>query len=51
MPGSAGRPDGLCPQHLKYLASESTGDAGPKLDARLTEVADLCLTGRFPVNI
>ena len=51
IPGSAGGPDGLRPQHLKDLTSASAGDAGRRLLTRLTEFANLCLTGRVPAGI
>jgi hypothetical protein len=51
MPGSAGGPDGLRPQHLKDLNSASAGDAGQRLLYRLTDFTNLCLTGRVPVVI
>ena len=39
--GSAGEPDGLRPQHLNDLTSESAGDAGHRLVVRLAEFANL----------
>ena len=51
VPGSAGGPDGLRPQHLKDLTSASAGDAGRRLLARLTEFTNLCLTGHVPAVI
>ena len=51
IPGSAGGPDGLRPQHLKDLTSASTGDAGQRLLARLTEFTNLCLSGHVPAVI
>lgn len=51
VPGSAGGPDGLRPQHLKDLTSASAGDAGRRLLTRLTEFSNLCLTGRVPAEI
>ena len=48
MPGSAGGPGGLRPQHLKDLTSASMGDAGLRLLARLTEFTNLCLSGYVP---
>jgi hypothetical protein len=46
VPGSAGGPDGLRPQHLKDLSSASAGDAGHRLLMRMTEFANLSLTRR-----
>ena len=51
VPGSAGGPDGLRPQHLKDLTSASAGDAGHRLLRQLTEFANLCLTGRVPAVV
>ena len=51
MPGSAGRPDGLRPQHLKDLTCASTGDAGKRILMLLTQFSNLCLTGRVPAEI
>jgi hypothetical protein len=51
MPGSAGGPEGLRPQHLKDLTSASAGDAGQRLLFSLLEFANLCLTGRVPAII
>ena len=51
MPGSAGGLDGLRPQHLKDTMSVSAGDAGPRLQERLTEFTSLCLAGRVPTAI
>ena len=51
LPGSAGGPDGLRPQHLKDLTSESAGDAGHRLVTRLTEFTNMCLKGHVPVDI
>ena len=51
VPGSAGGPDGLRPQHLKDLTSASAGDAGQRLLTRLTDFANLCLSGRVPAGI
>ena len=48
VPGSAGGPDGLRPQHLKDLTSASAGDAGRRLLTQLTEFANICLIGRVP---
>ena len=46
VPGSAGGPDGLRPQHLKDLTSATAGDAGRRLLTELTEFANMCLIGR-----
>ena len=43
--------DGLRPQHLKDLTCASTGDAGVRLLACLTQFANLCLSGRVPAMI
>lgn len=51
LPGSAGGPDGLRPQHLKDLTSASAGDAGHRLLVQLTEFTNLCLTGCVPDSI
>ena len=51
VPGSAGGPDGLRPQHLTDLTSASAGDAGKRLLTRLTDFANLCLSGRVPAGI
>ena len=51
VPGSAGGPDGLRPQHLKDLISASAGDAGVRLLTRLTEFSNLCLTGHVPADL
>jgi hypothetical protein len=51
MPGSAGGMDGLRPQHLKDMTSVSAGDAGQRLQKRLTEFTNLCLAGRVPAVI
>jgi hypothetical protein len=51
VPGSAGGPDGLRPQHLKDMTGASAGDAGRRLLALLTEFANLCLTGRVPAAV
>ena len=51
IPGSAGGPDGLRPQHLKDLTCASTGDAGRRLLTLLTQFTNLCLAGRVPAEI
>jgi hypothetical protein len=51
VPGSAGGPDGLRPQHLKDVTSALAGDAGHRLVMRMTEFASLGLTGRVPAAI
>ena len=51
MPGSAGGPDSLRPQHLKDLTCASTGDAGRRLLTLLTQFSNLCLAGRVPAEI
>jgi len=51
VPGSAGGPDGLRPQHLKDLTSASAGDAGRRLLTSLTDFANMCLSGRVPAEI
>jgi hypothetical protein len=44
MPGSAGGPDGLRPQHLKDLTSASADDAGQRLLYRLTvQILQTCV--------
>jgi len=51
VPGSAGGLDGLRPQHLKDLTCASTGDAGHRLLARLTDFSNMCLSGRVPAAV
>jgi hypothetical protein len=51
VPGSAGGPDGLRPQHLKNIISASAGDTGHRLQMRMIEFGNLCLTGRVPAII
>jgi hypothetical protein len=49
--GSAGGPDGLRSQHLKYVTSAPAGNAGHRLLIRVIEFANLGLTGRVPAVI
>ena len=49
--GSAGGPDGLLPQHLKDLISNSARFGGKKLLAALTAFTNLVLSGNTPVQV
>ena len=49
--GSAGGPDGLLPQHLKDLISNSARAGGKKLLAALTAFTNLVLSGITPVQV
>jgi len=49
--GSAGGLDGIRPQHLKDMTNHSTGIAGQRLIASLTEFSNLCVEGRVPCAV
>ena len=49
--GSVGGPDGLLPQHLKDLTSNSTGFGGKMLLEALTSFTNLVLSGNTPVEM
>ena len=49
--GSAGGIDGLRPQHLKDLTNAQSGEAGQRLISRLTDFANVCLSGNVPPSI
>ena len=49
--GFAGGPDGLLPQHLKDLISNSARFGGKKLLAALTAFTNLVLSGNTPVQV
>ena len=49
--GSAGGIDGLRPQHLKDLTNAQNGEAGQRLISRLTDFANVCLSGKVPPSI
>ena len=49
--GSAVRPDGLRPQHLKDLISTSAGAGGPVLLRALTDLVNIIVKGDTPFSI
>ena len=49
--GSAGGPDGLLPQHLKDLISNSARFGGKKLLAAVTAFTNLMLSGNTPEQV
>ena len=49
--GSVGGPDGLLPQHLKDLTSNSAGFGGKMLLEALTSFTNLVLSGNTPVEM
>ena len=49
--GSAGGPDGLCPQHLKDLTSESAERGGRELLSSLTSFINHILEGNAPHSV
>ena len=49
--GLAGGPDGLRPQHLKYLISTSAGAGGPVLLRALTDLVNIIMKGDTPSSI
>ena len=49
--GSAGGPDGLCPQHLSDLTSASAECGGKELIQALTSFTNHILNGNVPLSV